>query len=58
MRLGPVIPLRETGAPIGDTQFDFQISIQDGRALAQEYGTVLPDAVGCSKELVLYDGGM
>jgi hypothetical protein len=57
VRLGPAIPLRETGAPIGDTQFDFQISVQDGRALAQEYGMVLPDAVDYPKEQ-LYNGGM
>ena len=56
MRLGPAIPLRETGAPIGDTQFDFQISVQDGRALAQEYGTVLPEAVYPREQI--YDGGM
>ena len=57
MRLGPVIPLRETGAPIGDTQLDFQIDLESGRALAQEYGMVLPDAVDYPKEQ-LYSGGM
>ena len=57
MRLGPVIPLRETGAPIGDTQLDFQIDLESGRALAQEYGMVLPDVVDYPKEQ-LYNGGM
>ena len=58
VRLGPAIPLRETGLPVETTQFDLQVGLEDGRALAQEYGPVLPDAVGCSKEQVLYDGGM
>ena len=48
--------LRDTGLPVDTAQFTFQINLQDGRALAHEYGVVLPDTVGYS--LNIYDGGM